>query len=318
MGDSASADLDPEEFRDLGYRAVDMIADYYRDLDDRAVYPGVPAGEVAAAFEEELPESGSDPGSVIDEWAEKVVPYATHNTSPRFFGFVMGGGTQVGTLAEALAAAVNMNVGGWKPAPSGTEIERRTVRWLAEMVSYPTDCGGLLTSGGTMANVTAILAALRNTADYDTTVDGLQSDDRSGRYTLYMPDHEGHSSIVRTATCSTWGGTRCDSYPAARTSRWTRTPSPGWSRRTRPAATFPSAWSHRSARSTSELWTPSKRSPTSARSGTCGSTPTGPAARSGPSCPRSATCIAGWNAPTRSLSTPTSGSLSPTSVAACS
>lgn len=199
VGDSAQADLDPEEFRNLGYRAVDMIADYYRDLDERAVYPGVPAGEVAAAFEEELPESGGDPESILEAWSETVVPYATHNTSPRFFGFVMGGGTRMGTLAEALAATVNMNVGGWKPAPSGTEIERRTVRWLAEMVGYPADCGGLLTSGGTMANVTAILAALRNTADYDTTAGGLQTDERSGRYTLYMADHEGHSSIVRTA-----------------------------------------------------------------------------------------------------------------------
>lgn len=198
-GASADADLDPDEFRAVGYRAVDEIAAYFERLDDLPVFPGVTPQEVEAVFDEDLPETGQDPDAILDEWVEKVLPNATHNTSPRFFGFVMGSGTMMGVVADALAAAVNMNVGGWKPAPAGTEMERRTVRWLAELVGYDPDCGGLLTSGGTMANLTSVLAGLRATGGYDTKTRGLQADDRPGRYTLYVADHEGHSSVYRVA-----------------------------------------------------------------------------------------------------------------------
>jgi aromatic-L-amino-acid/L-tryptophan decarboxylase len=105
----------------------------------------------------------------------------------------------LGVLAEALAASVNMNAGGWKASPAATEIERRTIAWIAEMIDYPTGCGGLFTSGGTMANFTALLTALRNTAQYDSTADGLQSEARSGKHLIYMVDHEGHISIERVA-----------------------------------------------------------------------------------------------------------------------
>ena len=193
------ADLDPETFRAVGYRTVDLMADYYRTIGDDPVYPTVTPAELAAVFDEPAPEAGSDPHDVLDAWEERVLPYVTRTGSPRFFGFVMGSGTMLGALADALAAAVNTNAGGWAGGPSGTALERQTISWLAEAIGYPTDCGGLFTSGGTMANVTAVLTALRNAAPYDTTPAGLQTSDRSGRFTLYMADHEGHSSVVRAA-----------------------------------------------------------------------------------------------------------------------
>lgn len=195
----ANLDLDPEAFRRLGYRAVDMIAEYYRHIRDLPVFPQRTSNKVAQVFEETLPERGQDPNTILTEWAEKVLPNTTHLGSPRYFGFVNGSGTMMAVLAEALASSVNMNVGAWKPAPAATEIERRTIAWIAEMIGYPASCGGLFTSGGTMANLTGILAGLRNTAPYDTTQQGLQSDQRHGRFLLYMADHEGHVSIVRVA-----------------------------------------------------------------------------------------------------------------------
>lgn len=191
-------DIDADEFRELGYRTVDLIAEYYERIDDRPVYVQAEPGDIVDAFDEPLPEHGTDPKSLLDAVEESVIPYATHNPSPRYFGFVMGSGTPLAPLADAIAATVNMNVGGWHPAPSGTEVERRCIRWLAEAIGYAPDTGGLLTSGGTMANVTALLAALRDRTAYETTGPGLQGGDRP-RYTLYMADHEGHSSIVRAA-----------------------------------------------------------------------------------------------------------------------
>jgi glutamate/tyrosine decarboxylase-like PLP-dependent enzyme len=199
MSDFVDLDLSPDEFRDLGYHVIDMIADYYATVRDVPVFPEDTSDEVAMVFDEPLPEAGQNPRDVVDEWRTKVLPHATHLGSPRYFGFVNGSSTMIGTLADALAAAVNMNPGAWKAAPAATEIERRSIAWLAELIGYPTDCGGQFTSGGTMANFTALLTALRNKASYDTTADGLQRPGHTGRFTVYMSDHEGHISITRVA-----------------------------------------------------------------------------------------------------------------------
>jgi glutamate/tyrosine decarboxylase-like PLP-dependent enzyme len=195
--DFADLDLAPEEFRRLGYRVIDLIADYYATIRERPVFPSRRGDEVAAVFAAAVPQTGQDAAAILGEWQSDVLPNTTHLGSPRYFGFVNGSGTMIGTLAEALAASVNMNPGAWKPAPAATEIERRTISWLAELIGYDPACGGLLMSGGTMANFTALLTALRNVSPYDSTADGLQSDARPGKFTLYMSDHEGHISIKR-------------------------------------------------------------------------------------------------------------------------
>lgn len=197
--DFNNLDLSPEEFKKLGYRVIDMIAQYYSTINEVKVFPATKSSKVEEVFREDFPQKAQEPDKILDEWESKVLPYSAHLGSPRWFGFVNGSGNMISTLAEALAASVNMNTGGWKAAPSATEIERLTIAWIAEMINYPTDCGGLLTSGGTMANFTAIQTALRIKASYDTTAKGLQNKDFKGRFTIYMSDHEGHVSIVRVA-----------------------------------------------------------------------------------------------------------------------
>src|SRR5690606_10059510 len=192
-------DLPPEEFRALGYRAIDAITEYFSNVRNVPVFPNRPSVEIERDFEEPLPDEGQHPDDILAEWNARILPNATHIGSPRYFGFVNGSGSMMGVLADALAASVNMNPGGWKASPAATEIERRTIAWLAEMIGFDPACGGLLTSGGQMANFTALQTALRNQAPYDSTPSGLQDGARTGRFLLYMADHEGHVSIVRAA-----------------------------------------------------------------------------------------------------------------------
>lgn len=192
-------DLAPDEFRRLGYQAVDMMADYFASLRDLPVFPGKSSAEAADAFDERLPLVGLPAEQILQEWPTRVLPYATHVGSPRYFGFVNGSGTMLAALAEALAASVNMNSGGWKAGPAATEIERRTIAWIAEMIAYPSGCGGLFTSGGTMANFTGLLTGLRYAAPHNSTADGLQHEAPKGKLLIYMADHEGHVSITRVA-----------------------------------------------------------------------------------------------------------------------
>ena len=124
-----------------------------------------------------------------------MLPHTTHLGSPRYFGFVNGSGSMISTLAKALAASLNMNTEGWKASSAGTEIERRTIAWIAELIGTPTDCAGHFTSGGALANFTALTVALRNLAARDTTRFGLQPARSTAAWTRTAP-------AARWARCS--------------------------------------------------------------------------------------------------------------------
>jgi glutamate/tyrosine decarboxylase-like PLP-dependent enzyme len=192
-------DMDLEEFRRVGRDLVDAIVGYHAGLADRRILPRVTPDEVEAAFADPMPEEGEPAAALLADWRHRVVPLSTALGSPRHFAFVNGSGAMVGILAEAMAATTNTNAGAWKLGPAAAAIEQQVLRWLAGFIGYPEDTGGLLVSGGTMANFTAILAALRHHAPYDSTPDGLQDPARTGRFTVYMSDHEGHVSVVRAA-----------------------------------------------------------------------------------------------------------------------
>lgn len=192
-------DIDLDEFRRIGYEVIDAIAAYHEQLDRRPVLPRATPAEVAARFTDDFAEYGEPIDALITDWRERVAPLLTAIGSPRHFAFVNGSGAMPGIFAEALAAAVNTNAGAWKLGPAATEIERQVLRWVAGFIGYPQDTGGILVSGGTMANFTAILTALRHVAPYDSTPRGLQDGARRGRFLLYMSDHEGHVSVTRVA-----------------------------------------------------------------------------------------------------------------------
>ena len=192
-------DIELGEFRRAGREAIDAIAAYHAELPDRVVLPKVTPAEVAALFADGLADEGEAAGALVRDWRERVAPLLTAVGSPRHFAYVNGSGAMVGILAEALAACTNTNAGAWKLGPAAAGIERQCLRWIAEFVGYPADTGGVMVSGGTMANFTALLTALRHVAPYDTTAGGLQDAAQSGRFLVYMADHEGHVSVTRVA-----------------------------------------------------------------------------------------------------------------------
>lgn len=190
-------DMDLDEFKKAGYGVIDMITEYYSTIKERRIVSLHDSKKIEQVFDEPLPLKGEPANQILQEWHEKVVPNATHLGSPRYFGFVNGSGTMISVFADALASSVNMNTGGWKAGPAATEIERRSIAWIAELINFPDTCGGLLLGGGTIANFSALLTAFRNKSAYNSTEEGLQSDKRRGLYTVYMSDHEGHVSIVK-------------------------------------------------------------------------------------------------------------------------
>ncbi|HET9493054.1 MAG TPA: aspartate aminotransferase family protein, partial [Chloroflexia bacterium] len=172
---NAPIEIEPEQWREMGHRLVDRIADWMGDMPNGPVTPGESPRQVRDALQAErpLPLSGSDPSRLLDEAASFLFDHSLFIGHPRFYGFITSSPAPIGALADLLAASVNPNVGGFVLSPAATEIERQTVRWVAELLGYPPECGGLLVSGGNVANFVGFLAARRAKAPWDVRTEGI-------------------------------------------------------------------------------------------------------------------------------------------------
>lgn len=135
---------------------LDDILDHQRDVAEGPVWRPMPTA-VRASFDAPLPLEPTPLADVHAEFCAKILPYGTGNTHPRFVGWVHGGGTLEGMLAEMLAAGMNSNLGGRDHAP--VEVERQVVRWMAKLFGLPDDASGLLVAGTSMANFLAVVVA---------------------------------------------------------------------------------------------------------------------------------------------------------------
>jgi aromatic-L-amino-acid/L-tryptophan decarboxylase len=165
------------EFRALGHQLVDRIAAFLDSLPARSVSPSESPAQVRAALNASrtLPENGTDAAQLLDHTADLLFDHSLFNSHPSFWGYITSSAAPLGALAELLAASVNPNVGAWPLSPIASEIEAQTIRWIAEMLGYPTACAGLFVSGGNMANLVCFFAARHAKAGTDLRTAGLAS-----------------------------------------------------------------------------------------------------------------------------------------------
>jgi len=170
--------MDAATFRTLGHRLVDQVAEFLESIPRGPVTRDESPSTVRESLDlsGSLPESGTDPGPLLERTAQLLFDHSLFNGHPRFFGYITAPPAPIGVLADFLAAAVNANVGGWRLAPAATEIESQAVRWIAELIGYPVDAGGLLVSGGNMANFVCFVAARAARADWDVRKSGINGD----------------------------------------------------------------------------------------------------------------------------------------------
>jgi glutamate/tyrosine decarboxylase-like PLP-dependent enzyme len=154
--------LDPQdwsEFRALAHRMLDEAIDGTANVRTRPVWQPIPDA-VRAAVRTDVPREATDLGEVYREFSEHVAPYATGNVHPGFMGWVHGGGTAVGMVAEMLAAGLNANLGGRDHMP--IEVERQIVEWMRGLFGFPQGASGIFVTGTSMANLMAVLVARTN------------------------------------------------------------------------------------------------------------------------------------------------------------
>ena len=200
---TAPIEMTADDFRRVGHRLIDRIAEFLERMPNGKVTPGEePAAVRGLLGRGALPQSGTSPERLLDEAAQLLFEHSLFNGHPRFFGFITSSAAPIGALADLLAASVNPNVGGWPLSPIATEIELQTVRWIAELLGYPADCGGILVSGGNVANLVGFWAARRARADWDVRRKGISAGSRAAR--VYT-SKETHTWIEKAADLSGFG-----------------------------------------------------------------------------------------------------------------
>ena len=166
--------LDPgdwDAFRALAHRMVDDTIDHLATLRERAPWQPMPDA-VRAGFHEPLPRTGEGEAATYEQFRERILPYPNGNLHPRFWGWVQGNGTPLAMMADMLAAAMNPHLAGFDQAPA--RVEQQVVRWLAELMGFPPDAGGVLVTGGTMANLLGLAVGRHARAGWDVREEGME------------------------------------------------------------------------------------------------------------------------------------------------
>jgi aromatic-L-amino-acid decarboxylase len=135
---------------------LDDMFDYLEDIRDRPVWQPIPQN-VRSLFQEPMPQKQADLRAVHETFMRDILPFAVGNAHPGFMGWVHGGGTAVGMLADMLAAGLNANLGGRDQIP--IEVERQVLRWVRTLFGFPDSASGLFVTGTSMANLIGVLVA---------------------------------------------------------------------------------------------------------------------------------------------------------------
>ena len=182
-----SLDPDAESMRRLGYGVIDRIISHLTTLSDQRVARRGTGAELAQLVDEPLPDSAAGIGNSVEFFFDRVVPEMTRVNHPRFHAYIPCPSSFAGAVGEMLAAGTNPFVGSWLGGATLSALEVTVLRWVCEMLGYPDSAAGILTSGGSMANLIA-LASARDEHDGDLLRDG----------TIYV-SAEGHASVTKAA-----------------------------------------------------------------------------------------------------------------------
>jgi glutamate/tyrosine decarboxylase-like PLP-dependent enzyme len=194
-----SASLDPADWSDIrrdGHRMLDDMFDHMETLRDRPLWRAPPPGELS----ETLPRTPTGLLDVHEQFLRSILPYASGNAHPGFMGWVQGGGTPVGMLAEMLAAGMNANAGGRDHM--AIEVERQMIAWTRDLFGFPATASGLFVTGTSAANFIGVLAARTRALGAAVRGRGLTA---MGRHLIAYTSDAAHGCIAQAMEMSGLG-----------------------------------------------------------------------------------------------------------------
>ncbi len=163
----SSLDVNEDDLQQISSESTKLVFEYLTTIAERPVRAENHAGKTLAAIELSY-RAKDDHSNNFSTSCRTIMDLSRHNGHPRFFGYVASPSTPIGAYADLIASALNANITCWRSGPAGTEVERMVVRWLGALIGYDRDAKGLLTSGGSMANMIALLIAQRRKSGVNT------------------------------------------------------------------------------------------------------------------------------------------------------
>lgn len=179
-------ELTKAEMKEYGYKVVDAIVSHFDTQNQKLPVAAASRQEMDQLFLEDVPEKSTDAHKVLDFVLENVMTQSNIVTHPKSFSFVPGPSNYISAMADSLASGFNIFSGGWAGSPAAAEMEIVTMNWLLKMYGFPVKKGGgIFTSGGSMANLTAIITARK-----------VKCGDDFSKAVIYLSD-QAHSSNIK-------------------------------------------------------------------------------------------------------------------------
>ncbi len=160
--------LSKEEMKTFGYQVVDLLVSHFHNLNNQKIVSLADREQMDTLLQESIPLEPTSSGEVLDHVVKNVLSHVDLLTHPKYFSFVPSPSNYVSVMADTLATGFNIFSGGWSASPAAAEVEIVTINWLLNMFNLPIEeGGGIFTSGGSMANLTALTTARRTKCGHD-------------------------------------------------------------------------------------------------------------------------------------------------------
>ena len=184
---ATNLELTPEAMLQMGESAVKAVVDHIINLPSAPRSNLENSAEIVRSLREPSPEKGTDFESLLYFFMNKVIPVSINTPHPAYLGYIPGGGLYPSAIADFLGAVTNRFTGAWFAAPAAARLEANVLEWFAQWIGYPESARGILTSGGSLANFSGVVAARKH----------LLGDDIS-RGILYA-SNQTHHSVMKVA-----------------------------------------------------------------------------------------------------------------------
>ena len=154
-------ELSPEAMRWMVDLAMERIVDHVVSLPEQPMHATTGGKKLARSLRAPLPERGQPFEKLLRLLFGRVIPASFNTASPGYLAYIPGGGLFHAAVADLIADATNRYVGVWVAAPGLVQLEENVIQWFCAMLGLPPGAGGILTTGGSLANLVAVVTARR-------------------------------------------------------------------------------------------------------------------------------------------------------------
>jgi aromatic-L-amino-acid decarboxylase len=202
--------MTPEEFRRIGHRVIDWIADYRATLGQRPVLSRAAPGEVRDRLPASPPEAGESLDALLRDMNETILPGLTHWQHPAFHAYFPANATLASTIGDFLSTGLGVIGLNWQASPALTELELLMADWMRQMTGLSPRWSGAIHDTASTATLVALLCARERTTSFSMQRGGLQGEPHP---LVVYTSSESHSSVLKAALLAGFGRERVRAIP---------------------------------------------------------------------------------------------------------